>query len=173
MPLTFVAKPSDFNMAKGSKEIARARSNWLYRSRFLWFSICALGPIAAMFFWPTTLPMWLINLSPIVAMMSLMLVMWLMLQKRILVNQSLQTAKPFVTPTAYTLDEKGFTQESAVELHRMRWDAFIDAQNTSQGIALLMSEDRFVTIPKTAFESEASQQDTLLTIQGWMEAAKA
>ena len=173
MTLTFVAKPSDFDMAKGGKEVSRARSNWLYRTRFLWFSICALGPVAVMYLWPDQVPFWMINLSPILAMMSLMLLMWLMLQKRISTHQSLQNAKPFVTPTAYTLDEKGFTQESAVELHRLRWEAFIGTQNTTQGIALLISEDRLLTVPKTAFDNQEAQSDTFQTIQDWMKAAKS
>jgi hypothetical protein len=173
MPLSFAAKPNDFDMYKGSKEILRARSSWLYRLRYLWFALCALGPLAAQYISPNGLPMWMINISPILAMMSLMLFMWVLLQKRIALNQSIQNAKTFVTPTAYTLDEKGFTQESAVELHRVRWDAFIEAQNTSQGIALLIAEAHFVTIPKTAFASKDAQLETLQTIQGWIKAAKA
>lgn len=173
MPLNFVAKPNDFDMYKGGKEILWARSSWLYRLRYLWFPLCAFGPLAALYIWPNSLPMWMINISPILAMMSLILFMWVMLQKRIALNQSLQNAKSFVTPTAYTLDEKGFTQESAVELHRMRWDTFMDAQNTSQGIALLIAEARFVTIPKSAFESKDAQLETCMTIQDWIKAAKA
>ncbi|MBU2935398.1 MULTISPECIES: YcxB family protein [Pacificibacter] len=173
MPLNFVAKPNDFDMYKGSKEIMRTRSSWLYRLRYLWFPFCALGPPAVFYIWPNSLPMWMIRISPILAMMSLMLFMWVLLQKRIQLNQSIQNAKTFVTPTAYTLNEKGFTQESAVELHRVRWDAFIDAQNTSQGIALLIAEAHFVTIPKTAFASKEAQLETLQTIQGWIKAAKA
>ncbi|MEM5477839.1 YcxB family protein [Pacificibacter sp. AS14] len=172
MPLNFVAKPTDFDMYKGSKEVLRARSSWLYRLRFVWFPICALGPLAAMYFLPNGLPMWMTNITPILAMMSLMLFMWVMLQKRIARNHSIKNAKSFVTPTAYTLDEKGFTQESAVELHRVRWDAFIAAQNTSQGIALLIADAQFVTIPKTAFESKEAQAKTLVTIQDWIKAAK-
>jgi hypothetical protein len=172
MPLNFVAKPTDFDMSKGGKEVLRARSSWLYRLRYVWFSLCALGPPAALYVWPNSLPMWLINLSPILAMMSLMLFMWVLLKKRIALNHSIQNAKSFVTPTAYTLDEKGFTQESAIELHRMRWDAFMDAQNTSQGIALLIAEAQFVTIPKTAFETQGAQLETFVTIQGWIKAAK-
>lgn len=173
MPLNFVAKPTDFDMYKGGKEALRARSSWLYRLRYLWFPLCALGPPVALYVWPNSLPMWLINLSPILAMMSLMLFMWVLLKKRIALNHSIQNAMSFVTPTAYTLDEKGFTQESAVELHRLRWDAFMDAQNTSQGIALLISEAHFATIPKTAFASKAEQSETLKTIQDWIKAAKA
>lgn len=172
MPLNFVATPADFDTSKGLTEILRTHSNWVYRFRFLWFAILALAPIAVAKFYPSYLPIWYIKYGAFFPFLWAILLIWVSSKRARAIKRSVQNAKVFAETSTYTLDEKGISQESASQFHRLNWSVFTAAMSTSQGIAMMLSEAQFMWLPNSAFASENMKQETLNTIQDWIEAAK-
>ncbi|ATG49602.1 hypothetical protein CEW89_19730 [Celeribacter ethanolicus] len=102
---------------------------------------------------PTPVPQWAMLLFPLFIIGILLLFVWLTLRWRRNLFTGFQNAKLRTVETRFSISESGYEEESSLHQFKLAWGAFIAAEETSQGLALLIAEGEFYFIPNSAFES--------------------
>ncbi len=119
---------------------------------------------------PAPISQWVMILFPILIIAILLLFIWLTLRWRRRLFSGFQNAKLRTVETRFSMSESGYTEESALHQLKLNWDAFIAAEKTSQGLALLIAEGEFYFIPNSAFESAEDLETACATARNFIAA---
>jgi hypothetical protein len=168
MTKTFFATPTDFKFRKGLAELHRKRAPLYIRTRALWYA----GTMALLFGSALAYPSKIVAFAPILIFAITALYFGAGFAWRRQMFAGFQSAPYRLANTRFTLAEDGYSEESALHSMTFRWNAFIAADQTNEGIALLLADIECLAIPKTAFKDAGEMAETLTVIKAYIAASR-